>query len=169
MLVQFVAQAVRWLKLPQSLNARISPIMTGPRYICMAMLSEAPAAADSVNASIEHHDLFHQLGAGRVPRANWHQSLSDRYWEGATPDLETKLTRACSLVTAQAVTLKLNRIVRGDGYCALHADGTPAFRALLLAVKAALATQGIASPASNQSQAYKDLQPRISGDQLGLF
>lgn len=140
--------------------------MTVPRHIVVAMPSAAEA--DCVEARVARYELADHLGAGRVKRANWHQSLSDQYFLGDLPDLERKLVSACSAISACAVSLKLNRVVREPGYCALYADATPAFRALLRAVKAALATQGIASRATNRPHITLSYWGAVAGSELAI-
>ena len=53
-----------------------------------------------------------------------------------------------------------------DGYSAMEADGTPAFLALLLAVKAALASQGVASRATNKPHITLSYWGSIAGSEL---
>ena len=122
--------------------------MTEPRYLIMA--KPTGLVSDNLQARLEGLGLVGTLGPGEVDRSNWHQSLSDRYWPSEIPDLEAKLTRALAVLVAYRAALSLNRIVREGGRCRVEADGTKDFRALLLAIKKALASQGLLSPASNE-------------------
>lgn len=122
--------------------------MTERRYLVMAM--PPLIVANCVEACIDQHGVAGHLGDGESGRANWHQSLSDRYWPRQIQGLEAKLQRALQVLFAHPARLTFNRIVSDNGLCWLEADGTQDFRALLLAIKGALATQGLVSPASNR-------------------
>ncbi len=122
--------------------------MAGHRYLIMAMPSVI--VADRIEACVSHHGLTGKMGDGEAGRANWHQSLSDRYWPGQMQDLENKLQRALNVLVAYPAKLAFHRIVSDNEHCWIEADGTKDFRALLLAIKRALATQGLDSPASNR-------------------
>lgn len=122
--------------------------MAGPRYLIMA--KPTGLVSDNLQACLEKLGLVGALGPGEFDRSNWHQSLSDRYWPAEIPDLEAKPTRALAVLVAYPAALSLNRIVNGEGHCWVEADGTQDTRALLLAIKKALASQGLFSPASNE-------------------
>lgn len=122
--------------------------MSRPRYLFMAC---PPAeVGDRIESAIQELHLDQQLRTLLVARANWHQSLSDRYWPDEMPDVERLLLRAGDLMTAHAVTMKLSWIVSNEGYSALKPRGMPAgFVDLLRAINAALAKQGLSASALN--------------------
>jgi hypothetical protein len=140
--------------------------MTHPRYLAMSMPNASVTAR--IQACIDDFALTPQLGAGRVRQANWHQSLSDQCWPDDVVDLEVKLVRGCAMLRSGAVTLTLDRITRDEGYCALQGDGTAGFRALLRAVKAAFATQGITSRAVNAPHITLSYWGSAAGTTLGI-
>ena len=93
---------------------------------------------------VDRYEVGRQLGRALFVPTNWHQSLSDRYWEGDSPDLLERLLRAGDQVLAQAVSMTLNRIVAAGEHWAFKARGKPsAFAELLVAVRRALLTEGI--------------------------
>lgn len=120
--------------------------MTRSRYLVMAMPSalERKACEDALDAA----GLRAQLQGALFDPANWHQSLSDRFFERSCVD---RMRRGCSQVQASACTLTLNR-VRGSGgpevfHWAFHARGKPAcFVELLAEVNRRLVAEGL--PAS---------------------
>ena len=99
--------------------------------------------ASQLQAFIEREGLDKRLGPALFKRANWHQSLSDRFWPGDTPELEDRLLRAGSRISAHAVPLLFNRVVSKGAHAAFRAKGMPVgFAELLSAVRAAQATEG---------------------------
>lgn len=138
--------------------------MTEPRSFIMARPSII--VADCIQARLQWHGVAGELGDGAFDRANWHQSLSDRYWPGRIGALDTELQRALGVLVAYPATLRLDRIVRRDGFCLIEADGTKDFRALLLAIKRALAPQGLSSRASNEPHVSLSYWGSIQGSTI---
>lgn len=104
--------------------------------------------------SLAYWQLRERLGDSLSPPGNWHQTLSDRFFEGR--GLAKSLQRAGDRVRASACTLLLNRIQGVDRstpgrreriHWAFRAKGEPAgFTALVAAVREGLAQEGLASP-----------------------
>ncbi|WP_457427133.1 hypothetical protein [Roseateles sp. P5_E7] len=126
--------------------------MTKPRHLLMAM---PPAAVcDSLLDMLARTGLYTRLGSAMFDPANWHQSLSDRFWNGR--DSEERLLRAGDLLSAHAVRMRFNRIVgaaqEGPIHWAVRTSGTPAgFVELLKAVRVALEKVGIVDNSNNTS------------------
>lgn len=119
--------------------------MTTPRLLFAALLAQEPG--DALEAFIDREGLARRLGSALFRRANWHQSLSNQFWPGDERDLEDRLLRAGSRLSATAVPLLFNRVTCQRAHAAFRAKGTPVgFPALLEAVRAALATEGLVSP-----------------------
>jgi len=116
--------------------------MARPRYLFMAMPSRA--VLDAMQVLVDRYGVARQLNGALFVPSNWHQSLSDRHWEEDTPDVREKMLRAGAKVSAQAVAMRLNRIVANGEHWAFRARGSPdGFDELLAAVRRALATEGI--------------------------
>lgn len=116
-----------------------------PRYLMMAM--PPVPVSDHIDAAIGRLHLGKRLTSLLAPRANRHQSLSDRYWPQAIPDVEHRMRRAGATLKAHAVTMTWNWIVNSPGYSALKPRGMPlGFADLLSAVGAALEGQGLTVP-----------------------
>jgi 2'-5' RNA ligase len=117
--------------------------MTRPRYVFVAKPPQA--VREALREALARLGLDTQLGRSMFKPENWHQSLSDRFWEA--PGLRETLLRAGELLSAQAVTLRLNRIAgsgEGSPHWAFRAYGKPAgFSDLLMAVRAALSMAGM--------------------------
>lgn len=121
-------------------------------------MAQPPAPVRAVmQRTLAYWQLDRRLGDSLFPPANWHQTLSDRFFEGRS--LLGPLRRAGGRIQAQACTLLLNRI-RGidrrqaDGRGAIHWSFLPrgepdGFAALLAAVRASLAQEGLASPSGH--------------------
>ncbi|WP_457393309.1 2'-5' RNA ligase family protein [Roseateles sp. P5_E1] len=122
--------------------------MSRPRYLFMACPSAD--AGDCIETAIQGLHLDQRLRTLLVARANWHQSLSGRYWPDEMPEVEQLLLRAGGLIAAHAVTMTLSWIVSNQGYSALKPRGMPAgFVDLLRAINAALAKQGLSASAQD--------------------
>lgn len=115
---------------------------TRPRLLLMAM--PPSATLQPMQLALERHGLDQQLGSALFKPSNWHQSLSDKYWEDEDPALVDKLIAAGSRLSARTAVLRLNRIAGKNGHWAFKARGKPnTFIGLLLAIRAALATVSI--------------------------
>jgi hypothetical protein len=115
--------------------------MTDTRYLLAAM--PGGATFNAMHGVVAREALDALLGSTLFPPRNWHQSLSDRYWPDENAELEKRLLRACARVSAQRVTLLLNRIVRKGTHWAFCARGRPkSFDELLVAIRVALAIEG---------------------------
>ncbi|WP_457445594.1 hypothetical protein [Roseateles sp. P5_E4] len=71
---------------------------------------------------VDRYEVDRLLGRALFVPTNWHQSLSDRYWEGDSPDLLERLLRAGGKVSAQAASLTLNRIVAVGAHWACQGE-----------------------------------------------
>jgi hypothetical protein len=120
--------------------------MTRSRFLVVAMPS--PLVKKACKDALDAAGLNAVLQGTLFDPSNWHQSLSDRFFQRSRVE---SLRRACSRVRATACTLALNR-VRGSGgpeafHWAFHARGKPAlFTALLAEVNRGLMAEGL--PAS---------------------
>lgn len=122
--------------------------MSRTRYFFLA----APPVdvGNRMQAAIDQLRLSEHLRASLVVRANWHQSLSGRYWPDEMPDVEQRLRRAGGLIAAQAITMTLTWIVSKEGYAAMKPRGVPVgFADLLSAVSAPISKQGLMASAQN--------------------
>lgn len=118
------------------------------------MTQPSPTVRDVMQHSLAYWQLRERLGDSLSPPGNWHQTLSDRFFEGR--GLAKSLQRAGDRVRASACTLLLNRIQGVDRstpgrreriHWAFRAKGEPAgFTALVAAVREGLAQEGLASP-----------------------
>jgi 2'-5' RNA ligase len=120
--------------------------MTRPRLLFMAMLP--PTVLELMQAAVAQNGLDALLGSAMFPAQNWHQSLSDRYWEEA--GIRERMLRAGARVSARAFTLTLNRIrdqaLDGSIHWAFRAKGNPeGFAALVTAAWTALSEEGLDS------------------------
>jgi len=119
--------------------------MTDVRYLFVAM---PPAEVQqALLAFLMQHGLDARLGTAMFAVKNWHQSLSDRFWDPSEALIDT-LRRAGAMVSAEVVPLLFNRLIGTGGgaqiHWTLHARGKPgAFGDLLDAVDEALAAVGL--------------------------
>jgi 2'-5' RNA ligase len=124
----------------------------------LLFMAQPPAAVrDVMQRTLAYWQLDQRLGGTLSPPANWHQTLSGRFFEGRS--LLGPLRRAGERLQAEACTLLLNRI-RGvdrnqaDGRGSIHWSFLPrgeptGFAALLAAVRNSLASEGLASPSGH--------------------
>src|SRR6218665_1891284 len=117
--------------------------MTRSRFLVVAMPS--PLVRKACEDVLDAAGLKATLQDALFDPANWHQSLSDRFFQRSRIE---SLRRACSRVRATACTLALNRVRSSGGpdefHWAFHARGRPGcFTALLAAVNRGLAAEGL--------------------------
>lgn len=80
-----------------------------PRLLFVALPSAS--VNDGIDGLLASHPVGSRLGRAAVPRANRHQSLSDRYVD--MPDIRELMARAGESVRAQALTLTFERLCSG--------------------------------------------------------
>ena len=136
-----------------------------PEPAPLALLVERIAAAG----------VFEKLGRSVFVPENWHQTLSDRFWE---PDAARRegLMRAGELIQASPFTLRFRQVqwsrneLKQKNHCTLVTDSSQAGRAELVrcvsAVRHALHQVGLPSPEGHSphitlSYNAPDLQPAV--------
>ena len=118
--------------------------MTESRLLFVAL--PPPEVRDALLRAVRINRLDTRLGSAMFPHANWHQTLSDRYPD--TAKMRARMLRAGARAAAHACTLTFNRLRdqrHGETWdWAFKAKGRPqGFDALLAAIAAALATEGV--------------------------
>lgn len=117
-----------------------------PRLLFLAR----PGAAvnDGLDGLLASHPVASRLGRAAVPRANRHQSLSDRYVD--TPEIRELMARAGAGVRAQALTLAFERLCSGPRKPGSHLwlvrpvqRSSKALETVVRAINAALVAQGL--------------------------
>lgn len=106
------------------------------------------AVNDGIDRLLATHPVGKRLGRAAVPRANRHQSLSDRYVD--TPEIRERMMRAGESFRAQALTLAFERLCSGPRHPGSHLwlvrptqRSSKALQAVLRAINTALAVQGL--------------------------
>ena len=117
--------------------------MTRSRFLVVAI--PPLVVRKSLENLLEAMGLKTQLQEAMFDPANWHQSLSDRFF---TRSCIEPLKRACARVRAPACTLAMNRVRGGAGpdafHWAFHARGKPScFTGLLAALNQAMVAEGL--------------------------
>jgi 2'-5' RNA ligase len=120
--------------------------MARSRFLVMA--KPPLVVRKSLENWLETMGLKARLQGAMFDPANWHQSLSDRFFQRSCIE---PLKRACARVRAPACTLAMNRVRGSAGpevfHWAFHARGKPpCFTGLLTEVNRALIAEGL--PAS---------------------
>lgn len=117
-----------------------------PRLLFVAL----PGASvnDGIDGLLASHPVGNRLGRAAVPRANRHQSLSDRYVD--TPEMRERMSRAGESVRAQALTLAFERLCSGPRNPGSHLwlvrpaqKSSKQLDAVVRAINAALVAQGL--------------------------
>ena len=90
-----------------------------------------------------------KLGRRMFAVENWHQTLSGRHFD-ADDAIIARLMDAGARISAQAVTLRFNRVIwshnelKGVSHCTMYTEGRPVeFDALLAGVQKALSEVGL--------------------------
>ena len=131
-----------------------------------------PDALASLAQGIRDAGGFDQLARRLFPLENWHQTLSDRFWEPDAATCEALMT-AGGLVDFRPFTPSLEQVrwsrheLNGRNFCTLvGASGADELRRCVAAVRDALAALGLESPEGHSphitlSHSAADLHPNV--------
>lgn len=117
-----------------------------PRLLFVALPSAS--VNDAIDGLLSSHPVASRLGRAAVPRANRHQSLSDRYVD--TPEIRERMSRAGESVRAQALTVAFERLCSGPRNPGSHLwlvrpaqKSSKPLDAIVRAINTALVAQGL--------------------------
>lgn len=130
------------------LDALWDPVRNRNESRLLFLAHPSAAVNDGIDGMLASHPVGSRLGRAAVPRANRHQSLSDRYVD--TAEIRELMARAGESIRAQALTLTFERLCSGPRNPGSHLwlvrpaqKASQPLGAVVRAINAALVAQGL--------------------------